>query len=68
MNGNSPTTATGGALNVNLDMDQLHTVLSTQPRFTITSTTSGQQTTLIEAIRTVRPGTTLADNQVNVLC
>jgi hypothetical protein len=64
----SGTSGTGGQLKVNLDMDKVHEVLKTQPRFTVTTTAAGKETTLVEAIRTMRPGVAEADNQVNVLC
>ena len=64
----SGTSDTGGQLKVNLDMDKVNQVLKTQPRFTVTTTSAGQEMTLVEAIRTQRPGVVAADNQVNVLC
>ena len=52
---------------VHVDMDRMQEVLKAQPRFTVTSTIGGKQTTLIEAVK-VKPGVAASDNQVNVLC
>ena len=62
----SGTTSQGG-LRINLDMDKVHDMLKTQPRFTVTSTAAGRETTLIEALKK-NPGELASDNQVNVLC
>ena len=64
----SGTSDTGGQLKINLDMDKMHEVLKTQPRFSVTTTSAGKEMTLVEAVRVQRPGITAADNQVNVLC
>jgi hypothetical protein len=54
-------------LKIHVDMDKMQEVLKTQPRFTVSSTLGGKETTLIEAMK-VKPGVAASDNQVNVLC
>lgn len=58
-----------GTLNVSLDMAQVRAVLDQQPRLQVTMpAAAGGTLTLLEATRSMRPGVTAADNNVNVLC
>jgi hypothetical protein len=59
---------TTGTLNIKLDMEKVNQLLDLHPRLNVTTMVRGSEQTITEIIRTTRPGTVAADNQVNVLC